>query len=103
MHHQVACHSGSVLMPAAPAREGDRVEGLLRGGSKPCVPIEGCGREVERRRILPSASWLITAELQLNLEDFADRSALTEISRLGEEYGADALRADLHKVLGALH
>src|SRR2546426_12686122 len=75
MDEQVARHSGSILFPAAPTREDDRIEWLLWNDvALPGIPIEILRREVERGRVLPRSGGIVPAEPSFNQHEIAEQS-----------------------------
>src|SRR5687767_4956295 len=102
MHQEIASDAGAVLLPAAPPRECDRIEGPLGRRPQPGVPVEILRREIGRRRILPRPGWLIATERPLDEHQIAEHPLRDHLLRLGENLGAHALRPDLHDATALL-
>src|SRR6267143_4256958 len=62
MDQQVAGDTGAVLLPATPARVDERIEGTLRDGALPRIPVERLRRKVGGGRVLPGARRIVAAE-----------------------------------------
>jgi hypothetical protein len=58
-------------------------------------------REIERRRIFPSAGGIVAAEGALDHHQVADGALRDEFLGFGAEHGADPLRADLDDAAGS--
>src|SRR2546426_632641 len=96
VNQQIARQAGAVLFPAAPAREDLGIEGPFRDGPLPGVPVEGLRREIGRRRILPGAGGVVTAEPSFDHHHLAEHALRDHFFRLRADLRADALRADLY-------
>jgi hypothetical protein len=104
VNEKIAGNAGAVFLPAAPAREvfwgHVRVPGFFRGSALPGVPIEVCGGEIRRRRILPRTVGIIAAVGAFYESELADGALGEELLGFGADDGADALRANLHDLAG---
>jgi len=104
--HQVAAHARAVLLPATPAREAVFIEWDLGRIVQPRVPIQVCGRQVQRRRIFPGARGVVAPQGQLHHFDHANGPVAIQLPGFRAQHRTDALRADLHDAavfLGGFH
>src|SRR5712692_3237872 len=105
MNEEIAGDSGTVFLPAAPAREifwrHVWIPGLVRGGALPGFPIESLWGEIEGRGIFPGAGGIVAAEGAFDHHQVADGALRDEFLGFGAEDGADALRTDLDDAAGS--
>src|SRR6266446_2620179 len=72
----------------------------MRGSALPGFPIESLQREIEGRRIFPSAGGIVAAEGAFDHHEIADSALRDEFFGLCAEDGTDALRTDLYDAAG---
>lgn len=102
VNEKVAGNSGAIFLPAAPAGEGKRVEGLFGGRTLPCIPVEGLRGEIGRGRVFPGTGWVIATECGFYQVEFADGAVIEEFFGFGAKHGTGALCADLDDAVGFL-
>ena len=98
VHQQIARNPGAVLLPAAPAREKQRIERAFRSSPLPHVPVECLGRKVGRRWILPGSRGIVASQRALHQAQVSNRPLREQFFRLPVNRRTHTLRSDLHEL-----
>src|SRR5438309_7426668 len=98
VHQQIARNPGAVLLPAAPAREKQRIERAFRSSPLPHVPVECLGRKVGRRWILPVSRGIVASQRALHQAQVSNRPLREQFFRLPVNRRTHTLRSDLHEL-----